>query len=448
MSNTEKDLNERFGYPVASLGMMSHEEMGSVVGEEPTDQEINIRKAEAIAFSEENISVVEGQSKIVRVAPTEKLDSCPALMWESSDESIAKVSDRVIGANIEEPGVAQVLGIKKGTATISATSVDYTLTCSANVEVTEEDEKKEKYNIEISASENGSVEADKTSAEEGESVTLTVTADEGYELEELSVKQADETEVEVVENVFEMPASDVTVTASFCKSEIVSDSYDYIYNEASWNASYENGALKAYYEKYPNEDLWNPVAHKPASFNDKYYAVSIYQTAAGTGLVKSGSFVATWISDTVQKITNELDNTEIYYLDMFYSLDENTHELFTDQEMTETAGVYAKFTSVSYPKCIHCWEGAVNAPGAKYPWIAPYFEYNVNSKIKFEYEGLDSVMPWGDKVFNNETLNWGCASVSSEFNEPSFLIHENGNPGESTFDVAKFKMILIPNEEA
>lgn len=35
--------------------------------------------------------------------------------------------------------------------------------------------------------------------------------------------------------------------------------------------------------------------------------------------------------------------------------------------------------------CIQCWKGAINAPGAKLPWIVPYFTEDVNSKIIFAY---------------------------------------------------------------
>ena len=68
------------------------------------------------------------------------------------------------------------------------------------------------YNITIDQTENGTVEADKTTAAEGETVTLTVTPDEGYQLVSGSVKVNGEA---VEGNTFTMPASDVTVSAQF-----------------------------------------------------------------------------------------------------------------------------------------------------------------------------------------------------------------------------------------
>ena len=65
-------------------------------------------------------------------------------------------------------------------------------------------------------SENGQVEASRTSASRGSSVTLTATPDEGYELSSLTVTDADGNEIEVTENDgiyrFTMPSSKVTLS--------------------------------------------------------------------------------------------------------------------------------------------------------------------------------------------------------------------------------------------
>ena len=78
------------------------------------------------------------------------------------------------------------------------------------------------YAITVEESENGQVEASRTSASRGSSVTLTVTPDEGYELSSLTVTDADGNEIEVTENDgiyrFTMPSSKVTVTAEFAES--------------------------------------------------------------------------------------------------------------------------------------------------------------------------------------------------------------------------------------
>lgn len=62
---------------------------------------------------------------------------------------------------------------------------------------------------------NGTVTTSVAKAAEGQTVTVTATPAEGYELEALSVMDAQNNAVEVTNNTFVMPASDVTVAATF-----------------------------------------------------------------------------------------------------------------------------------------------------------------------------------------------------------------------------------------
>ena len=71
------------------------------------------------------------------------------------------------------------------------------------------------YSVSISSTSNGSVTANSTSVKAGETVTLTVRPDDGYELGTLSVKDANGNDIAVNNNQFTMPASDVTVSATF-----------------------------------------------------------------------------------------------------------------------------------------------------------------------------------------------------------------------------------------
>ncbi|MBR1803834.1 MAG: Ig-like domain-containing protein [Muribaculaceae bacterium] len=91
------------------------------------------------------------------------------------------------------------------------------------------------YTITVAEAENGTVEADKTEAEEGETVTLTVTPAEGYELATLTVMEG-ENEVDVVENTFTMPAGNVTVTATFTEIPPVESAVNF-------TAQMENGTM-------------------------------------------------------------------------------------------------------------------------------------------------------------------------------------------------------------
>ena len=77
--------------------------------------------------------------------------------------------------------------------------------------------KQAEYNITVNSIENGSVTPSKDKATMGETITLTVSPAEGYELESLTVMAGNEA-VTVANNQFTMPASDVTITATFKKS--------------------------------------------------------------------------------------------------------------------------------------------------------------------------------------------------------------------------------------
>ena len=63
----------------------------------------------------------------------------------------------------------------------------------------------------------GKIEVDKNKAIVGETVTLTLTPNEGYELSKLEVKTVDGKTVEVKDNAFVMPNAAVTVTAEYSK---------------------------------------------------------------------------------------------------------------------------------------------------------------------------------------------------------------------------------------
>ena len=193
-----------------------------------------------------------------------------------------------------------------------------------------------------------------------------------------------------------------------------STAYDYVYDEASWNASEANGALKKYHEKYPEEDWWNNAANRACNYNDRVYE----------GTVDSVNVVATagWASEAAQSIT--IDNVT-YYGAIFYGFDAQDIELFNDVALTESAGKTFAITSIHYSDdCGRSWQGAINNPGAQYPWICPNFADEEKAQVIFRYEGSDDIKPWGDKE-----INWGCESVAKLYGDE--------------FDIEKFKMIII-----
>lgn len=75
--------------------------------------------------------------------------------------------------------------------------------------------KKSDYTVTCSTATNGSVTSDKATANYGDTVTLTPTPASGYQLKSVTVKDASDAAVTVTNNTFTMPASNVTVTATF-----------------------------------------------------------------------------------------------------------------------------------------------------------------------------------------------------------------------------------------
>lgn len=81
---------------------------------------------------------------------------------------------------------------------------------------------KPKFAITVTPGVNGSVSADLSEAEEGAEVTLTITPNTGYILDVLTVVDATDAPVSVVDNKFTMPAKNVTVSATFkVKPEVI-----------------------------------------------------------------------------------------------------------------------------------------------------------------------------------------------------------------------------------
>lgn len=75
------------------------------------------------------------------------------------------------------------------------------------------------YSVTVETSENGEIVVAPLNAYEGDEVTVTVTANEGYELKEIKVVDASGKEIEVTDGKFEMPKSNVTVSAVFTEIE-------------------------------------------------------------------------------------------------------------------------------------------------------------------------------------------------------------------------------------
>ena len=165
--------------------------------------------------------------------------------------------------------------------------------------------------------------------------------------------------------------------------EPVKAEWDFIYDEDSWNAAYEKPTMQAYYE-------WSDRINKP-------YKEDLYNTVEG-------------------RAANSNDARE----------DSN------GEKVVDENGNYI------YDNCERCWEGAINAPGAKYPWAVVTLPEGFEGVIKFVYDGGEPVYPFGEesKQFQN---TFGVVSIPNEFGD-EYLLNSNG---ETTFDHSKLEILLV-----
>ncbi len=78
------------------------------------------------------------------------------------------------------------------------------------------------YSITVNQTAGGTIRTPRASGGEGQQITLTAEPDEGYELDSWTIVDETGTMLPVVENTFEMPASNVTVEARFTKVDYTS----------------------------------------------------------------------------------------------------------------------------------------------------------------------------------------------------------------------------------
>ena len=162
--------------------------------------------------------------------------------------------------------------------------------------------------------------------------------------------------------------------------------WDYIVDEASWNASYENGALKDYYvwadsiQPY-KEDLWNEADQRPANWND---------------IVKEGG-------------------KPVEFPDGYHYVDKNGNP------------------------CVRCWKGAFYAPGAKYPWAAVKFQPFYGT-IREEYDGVEKA-PFGT-AFKQFKRTFAIESIVTMFGN-EYKSDFNGN---TSFDSSKLHITLFKEQ--
>lgn len=143
-----KIFSENLGYSVVETGFISATTREGERRDADFDYALYNNVAKTLEFATSSNEMALGDSKVVEVNYTPTVASCPRLVWESSDESVAVVNDWINGNGRREENIAVVYAANPGTATISVVACDYPeLTASFELTVTsptEEDEKEPK----------------------------------------------------------------------------------------------------------------------------------------------------------------------------------------------------------------------------------------------------------------------------------------------------------------
>ena len=162
------------------------------------------------------------------------------------------------------------------------------------------------YAITVDDGKNGSVSVSPKRAEKGDTVTITVKPDTGYELDELTVTDKDGDEIKLTEKAdnkftFKMPGSKVTVEASFAKDGTVQKP-DTRFDDVAKNAWYYNAV-----EYVAENGIMSGVSAREFTPNAGFSRAMLAQTLyamSGKPAVKAESTFAdvaanAWYADAV-----------------------------------------------------------------------------------------------------------------------------------------------------
>lgn len=166
-----------------------------------------------VTLDKTNLSLTVGGTETLTATVHPDNATNKNVTWSSSNNSVATVDS-----------TGTVTAVSAGTATITATAADgsgHSATCAVTVTQPDRDPT---YSVTLPGKvEGGTVTANKRYAEKGETFPFTVTPDEGWELDTLTVTDRSGKKLEVTHKgggvyTFQMPAGQVEIQVSFRES--------------------------------------------------------------------------------------------------------------------------------------------------------------------------------------------------------------------------------------
>lgn len=165
---------------------------------------------ENVSLSETKLTLNVGNKQTLNATVKPENATNKTINWVSNNPEIATVENGTVTA------------IAAGTATITVSTEDGEKTASCEVTVT--DPKNQTYEPVITTPSNGTVKVDPTAPKAGDTVTITPTPNQGYEVDEVIVTDKEGQEVKVTKNengswTFIQPEGEVTIEVTFTESK-------------------------------------------------------------------------------------------------------------------------------------------------------------------------------------------------------------------------------------